>query len=176
MEFTVLAKNCIKLKGKQSSVIIDPQTLTTKNAADAVVFFSERALDEKAVAKIEGQRLLIEGPGEYEVGGIKISGIAHGETLEYIIRIDGLEILVARGELVRKDSGQECPITVLLVEDTIETASLTALAPRVVILYGEKAKEGVKSLGKDEVVVQPKYQTTLEKLPQEMEVIVLASN
>jgi hypothetical protein len=48
------------------------------------------------------------------------------------------------------------------------------MEPNMVILYGEKAKEIAKTLGKESASVSSKITLSEDKLPEEMDVMILA--
>ncbi len=73
---------------------------------------------------------------------------------------------------LQKDLG-ESQAVVLKANEPLDGSAVAALSPRIVILYGEHALEIAKSLGKEGIAPVSKYATTLEKLPEEMEVVVL---
>jgi len=69
MEISKVSNSSIKIKGKNASVVIDPS-----GKVDAEVVIASSLKDTLAIDKVEGKRLVISGPGEYEVGGISITG------------------------------------------------------------------------------------------------------
>lgn len=172
MEISTLSKNALKIRSKYATLIVDPSSEMAKTPSDGVLLLkSKHAL----LSKVEGQRLLVEGPGEFEIKGVKISAFDSNEHIAYDIRIDGLEIFVAKAEALQKTSEKvkDYHIVVVRADSNLNQSVITALSPQVVVLYGEKAKEEAKSLGKEVTQTVSKYQTTLEKLPVEMEVVVL---
>lgn len=69
MEIQKLTENSIKIKGKNASIVVDPSGKTEAEIIIATQPDSLLTLD-----KVEGQRLIISGPGEYEAGGISVTG------------------------------------------------------------------------------------------------------
>jgi len=70
MEITYLENKCLKIKGKKTVLIFNPNLLISKTVGDVVIFLKDINYDLK---KVDEYRLVISGPGEYEIGGIKIS-------------------------------------------------------------------------------------------------------
>lgn len=180
MEIAILSPNCLKIKGKNSAIIIDPETLKAKNPADAVILLKED--EEFDASKIEGSRLLIKGPGEYEFAGVKVTSLKVGDDLICEIHIDGLDILMGKTEGVEKikDKLKESQISILYVNEKFDPALITAIEPRIAVFYGENANEAVKGLGKSSAeeageTVKPvsKFAIKLENLPEEMEIVLL---
>ena len=68
---------------------------------------------------------------------------------------------------------KEHHIVVALCDEIVTASFLTSLASNVVIFYGDKAREISQAFGKDNVKPMPKYVTTKEKLPSEVETVIL---
>lgn len=175
MEVVVITDNVLRIKGKNAVLVVDPISSMPKTAADAVLILSNTK--EYSDAKIEGHRVVIHGAGEYEIGGIKISASYNDGDLVYTIVVDGIDLLLAssKGLKIAKEKIKESNLIVIDTQVIIDESSVTAIAPNVVLLYGENREESAKVLGK-EPQKSSKYVVTLEKLPQEMEVVVLASS
>lgn len=170
MEIALVSEESIRVKGKQTALVIDPLAAKAKIAADAVLLTQENGT---AVPAVEGSRITIAGPGEYEIGGIKISGVRTGERTAYYASIDGLSVAVcAASALKNKESLRDVDIALLYADALVDQSALATVANGVAVFYGPQALENVKALGKD---VPPigKYVTTKDKLPQELEIVLL---
>lgn len=155
MEIALLPKNALKIKGRLGTVIVEDSTELS----------------------VEGHSLVVTGPGEYEVAGIKISSINHHGDLVHVIRVDGAEVVVGYAETLSKTQEKlnECHILVVnTTQDGSSQGAVTALGPKAVLLYGNKAAEQVKALGKEEIKSVSKYVTTVDKLPADLEIVVLS--
>ena len=80
MEIVWLGHSCFRLKGRDVTIITDPHDRTSgytlgKVTAD-VVTVSHRAPDHSNVKAIGGNPRVVDGPGEYEIGGVFITGLA----------------------------------------------------------------------------------------------------
>ena len=108
MEISHLGHSSFKLKGKDSILVtdpFDPEYLGLKfpKVAADIVTISHFHKDHDYKAGIEGTPIIIEGPGEYEVKGVKILGIPtfhdnshgadRGENTIYRIWMDGVSIV-----------------------------------------------------------------------------------
>lgn len=172
MEITLVAENVLRVKGKTGTIVIDPTSLLkSKTQADAVIVLSSSDI---SLAKIEGHRVVINGPGEYEVSGIKMSGRKVGKHTVYELGIDGLSLVLTKIESVEaiKDKGEQCNVLILHSETSADSSGVPSLEPDVVCLYGKQASEMAKTLGKTPKIAE-KYAVTHDKLPEEMEVVVL---
>ncbi len=170
MEIVCLSKTTLKIKGKRATLVVNPDsTLKGRTIADAVLAFPENKPD---MTKIDGSRVFIQGVGEYEVGGIKISGIRSGKHFGFTFFIDGMSVACANAQAIEglRDalSGQQ--VLVLFVSEKVDMSQVSALEPRIVILYGEKAAEIAPKEG---VTTAAKFVVTKEKLPEKMETVLL---
>lgn len=174
MEIALLSKKALRIKGKSATLLVDPSDLAAKTPADGVISFLSRSFDAK---KVEGERVHINGVGEYEVGGIKISGFFAGDELAYRVRVDNVEVLLASGkQLVKlKEGNSEVHVLVVYTPEKIEEEGITAMEPKIAALYGEAALE-VSTLLNKEREATGKLAVAADKLPEEMQTVLLASS
>ena len=172
MEIAFLPGNGLKVKGKQATFVIDGTDPKGKTTSDAMLLLGTSST--KDLFK-EDLGVVFQGPGEYEVKGIKITGFrAEGETM-YTLSIDGLSVFIGKisSSIKAKDKLHEHDIAVLQADEVLPQATMGLLNPNVILFYGEKAAENTKSFGKEEVASVGKYVTTKDKLPAEKEFVVL---
>ncbi len=166
MEISTLSKSSIRIKGKTSILVVDPENKIDSNAV--LLLDPNNNFD-----KSEG--ILIKGPGEYETGGVKITGIKGETGLAYNITIDNLTILLGNLSTLEKihTKLKESNILIVNSNEVIEATFLTGLVTNAIIFYGEKSAETAKSFGKENVSSVSKYVTTIDKLPAEVEAMIL---
>lgn len=107
MDITYLGHSAFKIKTKTATVITDPFDSKMVGfkypTTDAdIVTISHKHEDHNCLEKISGIKKVIEGPGEYEVGGVSIMGYPsfhdskngeeRGRNTIYIFEADGLKI------------------------------------------------------------------------------------
>jgi len=172
MEVALLDKTSLKIKSKHTNFVVDPIGKLSKTPTDAVLILSGDSVD---LSKVMDYRVVIKSPGEYEVGGIKISAIDMDGSTVYGLTIDNVDILLAKTSSVTKVSEKlkEYQIAIFNVDSEINQTVVTALESRVVILYGEKATDAAKALGKEDAQVLQKFSAAEDKLPEEMQVVLL---
>ncbi len=112
MEITFVGLSCVRLRGRDVQVVIDPIPPGTapglpKLSPDIVVR-TEGTTDFAALRPRDGRPQEVSGPGEYELRGVRIVGVPAGETTIMRVEIDDVRV-AAVGRLRRQ-----------LTEDEIE--------------------------------------------------------
>lgn len=106
MEIVWLGHSCFRLRGRDVTIVTDPYDRTSgytlgKVSAD-VVTVSHQAPDHSNVRAVGGSPQVVDGPGEYEIRGVFITGVAtHREGVgvgpkqrntAYLMEIDDLTV------------------------------------------------------------------------------------
>lgn len=173
MDVTLLSGSSIKIKGKKASLIVDPRAKMPKNTADMVLALQGEIDPER----VEESRLTINDDGEYEIGSVKITGQSNGDLgIFYNLNIDNTQIILAKVSTLEKltDTGSEAEVAILNVDSGLNESIIASLEAKVIVLYGEKSQEGIKSLGKNDVTPTKKLTIAKEKLPDETQIVWLA--
>ena len=169
MDITSLSPSSVKIKGKLASFIVEPSLSKASLTADAVINF---AVSENV--PVEGVRLIMQGPGEYEVGGVKITGLTSADTTLYYLSLDGMVLMVGKASALKnKELARDTDIVILSADSVVDASLLATLNPRVALFYGPEAEANIKSLGK-EATGTTKYSITREKLPAELEAVLIS--
>jgi len=106
MEINWLGHSCFRLKGKQATVITDPYPpdlgYSLGKPTAHIVTVSHQHLGHSYTQGINGEPRLVTGPGEYEIHGVLISGIAtfhdrergqqRGKNTVYVIEVDEISV------------------------------------------------------------------------------------
>ncbi len=95
MEIKYLGGKTVFLKGKKESALVNPESgLDSRDGSRIVLYTNEN----DGRADLNGDKVFINGAGEYEVGGMEILGINGGEgEAVYRLTIDGFKIVVIGG-------------------------------------------------------------------------------
>ena len=173
MEVAIIGEKTLRIKSKNSTVIIDPAKNINKIQADATIYTSLNG--SLTGAKIEGSRIDIKGPGEYEIGGIKVEGIKVDGDLAVVLEVEGVKLLIGSGKEVKEihDKIGAFHVAVINADSDFEYSSLTSLEPNILIVYGNKREDVKKFLGKTDIGKASKFSITIDKLPQEMQMVLL---
>lgn len=172
MDIQIFDNDTLKLKVKKTTLAVDPKPKVSKFDADAVLVIDS----ETDPTRVNQSRVTISGAGEYEVSGLKISGIKSEKDVLYGLSSENTGILVARASSLEKISSEKLgdyQIVVINADSDLNQSLITAMEPNVVVLYGEKRREGAKLLGKENASSSSKISISEDKLPEELEVMIL---
>ena len=102
IEITYLGRNCFRLKGRDGSVITDPCPPDSgfslgKQTAEIVTVSRRDEPGYAYSAGIGGNPMVLDAPGEFEIGGILVTGIANKRpdgtrNVMFISEIDGIRV------------------------------------------------------------------------------------
>lgn len=192
MEIRQLSTNSILLKGKDESVLINPSDGLWKKDKKGPRLIIAPGENAAKIGTVEN-RVVVYGPGNYEVGGIEVTGFrATGQGGIFIIRVDGASIAYVTSlaenlsdkKLERVDNetgGVEVLIVSMGVEDKVENKEKLRWAKtwgaNYVIPIGYEDNNNLNqfldeadSEGKEP---QPSLKVDVNDLPEGMEVVVL---
>ena len=167
MEIALLPKNAVRVKGKQATVVIDPvDSVTPHQAAIFLTLGGAVMVDSVPIV----------GPGEYEIGGIKISGVKSSSGTVYSLTVDDIDLLIGKLSVIEKAQHtlKEHHLVLILTEEESDASFVTSLATNGLLLYGEKAKNVIQKFAKEGMNEMNKYQVTKEKLTPEIQTILLS--
>ena len=208
MELTWLGHSCFSIRGKEKTIVTDPYHpdlgyLLNKPHAD-IVTISHFHPGHSYVEAVVNNPKQVKGPGEYEIGGIFITGIAtfhdtekghvKGSNTVYVIEVDGIR-LCHLGDLGHPLSSQLLEeigsIDVLLlpvgevstIPVDIAVEIVKQLNPRVVIPMHYQTEvcgnlqpvdKFLNSMGIRDAEMKPKLLLTQTSLPTSMQIVVLS--
>jgi hypothetical protein len=167
MEIALLSKSGLRMKGKSAIFVVDPVGPVAANAVLMLNPSSEYENEETVV---------INGAGEYEIGGVKINGLRNENNVLYSIQIDGMEVVVGSISLLSamQHKLKEHNIVIVNCNETTDASFLTSLAVNAVLFCGDNASEVAQGFEKDKLQNTNKYTASLGKLPAEMETVLLS--
>jgi L-ascorbate metabolism protein UlaG (beta-lactamase superfamily) len=171
MEITWLGVSCFRLRGKERTVLTDPYAKTGgqnmgRPTAD-IVTVSHPHPNHENVAAVGGAPKVVDGPGEYEIGGVVITGIStfhdaeggrkRGKNTAYLIEVEDV-VVCHLGDLGHVPSTEQieamADVDVLLVpvggETTINAAQavevVNLVEPKIVVPMHYRAEGGAADL------------------------------
>ena len=107
MDITFLGHSCFRLRGEKATVVTDPYDsdmvgLKLARLSADILTISHDHTDHNNADLVSGVKKVVSGPGEYEIQGVSIIGIAtfhddkkgklRGKNTVYVIEIDGLRV------------------------------------------------------------------------------------
>ena len=169
MEIVSLLPNSVRLKGKSASLVINPQGKDI-NYTGMVIFYTD-----KKNLKFNPNTVVINGAGDYEIAGIKLSGIRYENDILYSFLIDNVSILLVETKAMVKNHQKlrDYDIVLVYMQNGEYVSSAVNSASSAVLYFGEKASETVKKTVKEGLQEMNKYSVTKDKLPTEVVQILL---
>jgi hypothetical protein len=171
MEVSILPKNILRLKSKQATFLINPADKI--QGANAAIYL----LPTEVVSEDEAT-VILDGPGEYEIGGVKLSGMRVGESVVYSLSLDGVEVMVGDIPPLEKlqHKVKEHDMVILCTDTTSPTSAAfsTGLATSYLLCFGANGKALIDSFGKENATTTNKLSVTKDKLPPELQTVLLA--
>lgn len=187
-------RGCFRIRGKEGVVVTDPTTDgigydLTRLSAHVVTVSSETGFNPEPIKPMTERVFVVDGPGEYEVGGVMINGVrtyrdgekgaSRGRNTVYVIHLDDFTFchLGALGHRLSTQQLEEIgSIDVLLVPASSAlpadkvTEVISEIEPRLVIpMYDEPAhlEKLAHELALKEWTPQEKITVTAASLPPE---------
>ncbi|HXS14748.1 MAG TPA: hypothetical protein VN711_01350 [Candidatus Saccharimonadales bacterium] len=172
MEIAIQNGNTVRIKGKLASFLVNPDASKVKAPADGTLLMGDNKTSEFFQ---ENLGVVFQGAGEYEVKGAKVTGVRVEADTVYTLSVDGVSVYAGKVSTTTKakDKLHEHDMVLLEADEVLTQAIMGQLSPRVILFYGEKAAETVKSFGKEAVEVSSKYAVTKDKLPLETVFVLL---
>lgn len=147
MELSFVSDNSIKIKTKKTTIVVDPDTSV---AADGALFTSptQNVREGKIFSQIK--KILIDGPGEYEIGGLMIKAKRVEEELLYHLDSqDGRFFLLPSSLIDKLKEEEESPTVVIHMESKVDERIFSQFPSHLCVVYGP---ESFLSFAQDSVV------------------------
>ena len=187
MEIKYLGKKSFLLKGKKESVIVNPGDGKITKDRPRIVIKCETKVE---VDGEEGDRVVVMGPGEYEIGGVEIDGFSAGVGKTYYsVMMDGVTIGILgqlKENLSDKRSDRVGGVDVLVVDigegSELDSKSVLGLAKKwganYVVPVGYEQGNGKLKKFRDESDTEGQeavdsLKVDKDNLPEGTEVVIL---
>lgn len=187
MKIRLMAGKAIKITGKKESILLDPDEKILAAAADKkvrIVIFTSK---EEGSGGVDEGRVVIRGPGEYEVGGVEMEGFrgSNGDWF-YLINVDGVKVGVFLGAVeslskktVEEVAGVDVFLAAILAGDDKNNKKIVELSKEWGVNYlvpmdgGVDVKRFLDSVDREDLRPTPELLVESDKLPDGMEVVYL---
>jgi L-ascorbate metabolism protein UlaG (beta-lactamase superfamily) len=219
VEITWYGGTCVRLRGREATVVADAYSSivgpTGRGITGDIAIYSHP--DDNPVAKAKGRRsrdgrtmvpssldpaFVLDGPGEYEVRGVLLTGVrtyrddergvARGKGTAFVVELDGLHTIHLGdiGHLLTEEKlGDIGTVDIACVPvggglSATKAAELIAqLDPKIVVAMPvcERETDCAEALAKffhemgGEPTPQPKLSVSISTLPEEVSAVVLES-
>ncbi|OGH12360.1 MAG: hypothetical protein A2857_01340 [Candidatus Levybacteria bacterium RIFCSPHIGHO2_01_FULL_36_15] len=141
MDISLIKENSIRIKGSKTAIVIDPVPLKV----EAQIILLTDNNPNISLEKVEGAKLVIEGPGEYEVGGISIVAKRIKGDLIFDI-VENSRILLLPASAVSKiQQEDDYEAVIIKVNDKINEDMFSILNSKTYILYSDLSLATLKS-------------------------------
>jgi L-ascorbate metabolism protein UlaG (beta-lactamase superfamily) len=167
VEITWLGRNCFRIRGREGVVITDPPPPSSgyklgKPAAEVVTLSNRDDPGYSAVDAVAGEPIVLDAPGEYEIGGILVEGVPTkrpdgGRNTIFVCELDGIRV----GHLGLLSTA---PSTELMEQLKVEILLLPVGAGNS--LAGRAAQDVMTAIDPN-IAIPMNYKTELEKMDLE---------
>lgn len=190
MEIKRINQKCWQIKTKKEVVLVNPDeaVLRDNKITSRIVIYTETHGDFVRLG--DDGRIVIAGPGEYEVGGVEISGLNGGEGRLYVIAADGVSVGVLGAikekltdKKVEKINGVDALIPSVGYEGQLPTKDILDLAKSWGANYlvpmgfeienSEEVKKFLDDTDNEGLEPQDSLKIEADNLPDGMEVVLL---
>lgn len=179
MEIKYFEQGAVFIKGKKENIWINPSKsdYSSKENMARIVIFTEKGRDFVSLTE-EKDRVVINGPGEFEIGGIEISGI----NSMYAINVDGIKVVTVgkvEGEISEKKKEKLEEADVLLISmgaEAVNIAKKSAANYIVPVEYENNQKEltlFLDAFDRENLEAVESLRVDKESLPEAVEVVLL---
>src|ERR1035437_2056592 len=97
MEITYLGLSCVRLRGREAQVVVDPpdgQLPGLSRTSPDLIVRPDGRTDPEKLRHREGRSQDIAGPGEFEVRGVTVTGMDTGEGRTIInVEVDDVPVV-----------------------------------------------------------------------------------
>ena len=183
MEIKILKNQTLSLKGKKETVLVNSTEAQKKDNSRIWIYLSEAEKNYEW----NNDKVIIKGPGEYEIGGVEVVGVNGGDgNIVYKVEIDGIVIGLLgkiKEELSDKKQERIAGVDVLMADigGTLEYKAIAAYAKKwganYLIPFGYEDKKALDKFldqaDQEGLESVESLKVEVENLPDGMEVMVL---
>lgn len=128
MEIAIVGTKSLRIKSKSTSFIVNPE----KKIDDPVVILTEKPLGYEPFS----DRLVIDGPGDYETAGVSIRSEKFDLGVSYQFIDEGQKLVVLSSARAYKSIDMEDATAVVVFLDSAARESLAQITCDIVIAIG----------------------------------------
>lgn len=182
MEIKYFGESKIYLKGKKENIWINPikDDFGDKNREARIIIFTEKSKNFVNLGE-ESDKVIISGPGEYEIGGVEINGV----NAMYALTMDGIKIVVVgkiEGEITekKKEKLEEADVLLISVGATAIDIAKKSAANYIIPVDFESEEKELKgfldAFDCENLESIDTLKVDKDNLPEGVEVVLLKTN
>jgi hypothetical protein len=132
MEISRLSDTSVKIKTKTAVLVVDPDV---KTEAEVVLHITPFETGESLVTN---EKIVIDGPGDYEVMDVAITGVSYGDFMGYSIDDGATKVLITPSHAIDKVKDEE-GYSALIVKAVaaVDIEKITSFGPDICIVLGD---------------------------------------
>lgn len=132
MEISRLSDTSVKIKTKTATLVVDPDV---KVEAEVLLHITPFENDSNLVSK---KRIIIDGPGDYEVMDVAITGISYGDFMGYSIDDGTTKVIIAPSHAIESVKDEEGYAAVIIkAVAAVDLEKISSFTPDVCIVFGD---------------------------------------
>ena len=184
-----MSDNSLCLSGKGEKILVNPgkEVMGDKKHASRVVLFTREELD---FLGLNFGGVIIRGPGEYEVGGVEISGLdSDGGGVAYLIGLDEVMMMVVDGSggflgksLMDDVKGVDVMVVMVREGEKVDDKALLAMAKKWGVNYlvpigfeSNDLEVLLDAVDREDLQTVASLKVEKDSLPDGMEVVLLSN-
>lgn len=130
MEIAIVGNKSLRIKSRNTSFIVNPE----KKLDDPVVILTEKSADYESFS----DKLVIDGPGDYEVAGVSISATSTSGKLSFDFSEDSQKLLVLSSPLLARSAETEDYTATVVFLSESDGNYVTQIASQVIVIGNSK--------------------------------------
>lgn len=137
MDVVFVSDKSIKIKSKNNTFVVNPQ----KKIDEGIVILTKKPDSYKEYE----DKIVIDGPGEFEVSGVSIKGESTKGNIFFEFWEDNQRLLLLSStDLEKSKEADDYTATVVLSEETLTNEGINQITSGVVIVVGDVLPAGNK--------------------------------
>lgn len=184
MDIRYHGRESITIKNKSLEILVGAETPLSGKINQRLLLANPNKVDID-FGSVPEDKVLITGPGDYEIGGVEVSGIIYGsKSLFYVLTIDGYKVgvMLEDGKIEEIGDKVESLDMLILLNSLVDAdKKLVNLNKKVgtnfLVLVGDKAdyKEVLDAVDREDITACDKFSLKAgEELAEGMEVVLIS--
>lgn len=133
MEISFLSEDSIKIRTKKAILVVDPD----ESVSADVALLTSKVPSKNGEKSWNIEKIVVDGPGEYEVGEAMIKAKQLGDTIAYRLEDqDGKLLLLAASVVSQVKEEDEYKGVVIHMDEAVDDSIFSKFSSKLFVLYG----------------------------------------